>query len=84
MLRFRASFWLCLAFAAVLSAFAATPAQHRRARASGGVSLDRSVLFGGHIETTPLVDRLRFRPVSTSVSATTSPSWRSTSIHLTF
>jgi hypothetical protein len=40
------------------------PAQAQaRAGIQGGVSLDPDqVYFGGHIETTPLVDRVRFRP----------------------
>ena len=64
MLRIRASFWVCLVFLGLLSAAAATPA---RAQAGGGiqggVSLDPDqVFFGGHLETSPLVDRVRFRP----------------------
>jgi hypothetical protein len=64
MLRFRASFLVCLAFLAVFSALAAAPAQAQaRPGIQGGVSLDPDqVYFGGHIETAPLVDRLRFRP----------------------
>lgn len=64
MLRFRASFWVCLVFLAMVSAFQATPAQAQVAPGiQGGVSLDPDqFFFGGHVETSPLVDRLRFRP----------------------
>ncbi len=64
MLRFRASFWVCLVFLALFSAFPAAPA-HAQARAGiqGGVSIDPDqFFFGGHMETSPLVDRVRFRP----------------------
>jgi hypothetical protein len=54
---------VCLAFLG-LFCMAATPAQAQaRAGVQGGMSIDPDqVFFGGHIETSPLVDRLRFRP----------------------
>ena len=60
----RASLWVCLAFLTLFSAAAATPAlAQARAGVQGGVSLDPDqVFFGGHIETSPLIERLRFRP----------------------
>lgn len=63
-MRLRVSFWVCLVFLAVTGAVAAPPA---RAQVSpgvqAGISLDPDQFyFGGHIETTPLIDRLRFRP----------------------
>jgi hypothetical protein len=60
----RASLWVCLAFLSLFCMAAATPAQAQaRAGVQGGMSLDPDqVFFGGHIETSPLVDRLRFRP----------------------
>ena len=63
-MRIRASFWVCLAIFSLFSAAAATPARAQaRAGVQGGLSLDPDqVFFGGHIETSPLVDRLRFRP----------------------
>ena len=64
MSRIRVSFWVCLALLGVTSAIAATPAQAQVSPGiQAGVSLDPDQFyFGGHIETTPLVDRLRFRP----------------------
>ena len=61
MLRFRV---LCLSFLALLPVLAATPAQ---AQVTPGVQAGVSInpdqfFFGGHVETTPLVDRVRFRP----------------------
>jgi hypothetical protein len=63
-MRNRASLWVCLAFLGSISAVTATPAlAQARAGVQGGLSLDPDqVFFGGHIETSPLVDRLRFRP----------------------
>ena len=63
MRRFRASLWAlaCLSLFTV----AATPAQAQQVRpgVQGGVSLDPDQGFiGGHIETSPLIDRVRFRP----------------------
>ena len=60
----RASLWVCLAFLSLFCMAAATPAQAQaRAGVQGGMSLDPDqVFFGGHVETSPLVDRLRFRP----------------------
>jgi len=60
MLRFRASVW-CLV---LLSVIAASPAQAQVAPGiQGGISLDPDQFyFGGHLETSPLVDRVRFRP----------------------
>ena len=64
MLRFRASLWECLGMLALFSALGAAPAHAQvRPGVQGGISLDPDqVYFGGHVETTPLVDRLRFRP----------------------
>jgi hypothetical protein len=63
-MRMRASMWMCLAVVSLFSAGMASPAQAQVAPGiQGGVSLDPDqVYFGGHIETSPLVDRLRFRP----------------------
>jgi hypothetical protein len=53
-------------FVTVLSflvAMTAMPAQAQDAGIRGGVSVDPDQFyFGGHIETSPLVDRLHFRP----------------------
>lgn len=64
MLHFRTSFLACLVFLTLFSALAAGPA-HAQARPGiqGGVSIDPDQFyFGGHLETSPLVDRVRFRP----------------------
>ena len=63
-MRLRVSFWVCLAFLGVTSAISATPAEAQLTPGvQAGVSLDADqFFFGGHLETTPLVDRLRFRP----------------------
>ena len=63
MLRFRVSLWACLTCAA-LSAFVAVPAQ---AQVSPGAQAGASItpdqfFFGGHVETTPVYDKVRFRP----------------------
>lgn len=65
MRRIRVSFWVCLVFLGVTGAMAATPAEAQDVDpgVQAGVSLDPDQFyFGGHIETSPLVDRLRFRP----------------------
>jgi hypothetical protein len=65
MRRIRVSFWVCLVFLGLTGAMAATPAdaQDVDPGVQAGVSLDPDQFyFGGHIETSPLVDRLRFRP----------------------
>ena len=64
MLRSRASFWVCAVFLAVVYGIAPNSAQAQvRTGVQGGVSIDPDQAFiGGHIETQPLVDRLRFRP----------------------
>jgi hypothetical protein len=64
MRRIRVSFWVCLVFLGVTGAIAATPAEAQVSPGvQAGMSLDPDQFyFGGHIETTPLVDRLRFRP----------------------
>ena len=65
MFRFRAlSFWMYAAGMALVTALSATPAQAQVAPGvQGGMSLEPDqIYFGGHVETTPLVDRLRFRP----------------------
>jgi hypothetical protein len=60
----RASLWVCLAFLSLFCMATATPAQAQaRAGVQGGMSIDPDqVFFGGHVETSPLIDRLRFRP----------------------
>ena len=64
MRRIRASLWICLVFLGLFSAATATPGQAQPwPGVQGGVSLDPDqVYFGGHVETSPLIDRLRFRP----------------------
>jgi hypothetical protein len=63
-MRLRVSFWVCLAFLGVTGAMAPAPVAAQVAPGvQAGISLDPDQFyFGGHIETTPLVDRLRFRP----------------------
>lgn len=63
MRRIRVSVWMCLVMLGLTGAMV-TPAEAQvRTGVQGGVSLDPDQFyFGGHIETTPLVDRLRFRP----------------------
>ena len=57
------TFWVCLAFL-TCSAAAAAPAQAQVSPGvQGGVAVDPDqVFFGGHVETSPLVENLRFRP----------------------
>lgn len=64
MRRIGVRFWMCLVFLGLTGAIAATPAQAQVAPGvQAGISLDPDQFyFGGHIETGPLVDRLRFRP----------------------
>jgi hypothetical protein len=64
MLRFRASLWGCLMGFMVLAALVPSHAQAQVAPGlQAGVSLDPDQFyFGGHLETGPLIDRLRFRP----------------------
>jgi hypothetical protein len=64
MRRIRVSFWMWLVLLGLTGAIVATPAQAQVAPGiQGGISLDPDQFyFGGHIETSPLVDRLRFRP----------------------
>jgi len=64
MRRIRVSFLVCLVYLGVTGVVAVTPAQAQvNAGVQAGLSLDPDQFyFGGHIETTPLVDRLRFRP----------------------
>lgn len=48
---------------AALAAISAAPALAQDAGLRGGISVDPDQFyFGGHIETSPLVDRLHFRP----------------------
>jgi hypothetical protein len=63
-MRIRASFWACLACTCLFSDVVADTAQAQVTPGiQGGVSLDSDqVYFGGHVETSPLIDRLRFRP----------------------
>ena len=52
-----------LSFVVVLAAISATPALAQDAGLRGGMSVNPDQFyFGGHIETSPLVDRLHFRP----------------------
>ncbi|HJU43855.1 MAG TPA: hypothetical protein VJ691_13600 [Vicinamibacterales bacterium] len=52
-----------LSFVAALTAISATPALAQDGGVRGGISVDPDQFyFGGHIETSPLVDRLHFRP----------------------
>ena len=52
-----------VSFVVAMTTFAAMPAQAQDAGIRGGVSVDPDQFyFGGHIETSPLVDRLHFRP----------------------
>lgn len=52
-----------LSFLVVMTAVSAMPAQAQDAGIRGGVSVDPDQFyFGGHLETSPLVDRLHFRP----------------------
>lgn len=64
MRRIGVSLWVCLAFVGVTGAIAANPAEAQVAPGvQAGISLDPDQFyFGGHLETTPLIDRLRFRP----------------------
>ena len=64
MRRIGASMWCFLACFSLFAA-SATPARAQQVRAGvqGGVSVDPDQGFiGGHVETSPLVDRVRFRP----------------------
>ena len=52
-----------LSFLVAMTALSAMPAQAQDAGVRAGVSLDPDqCYFGGHVETSPLVDRLTFRP----------------------
>ena len=65
MLRVRTSLWICAVCLGLTGAMTANPAaaQDVAPGVQAGVSIDPDqVYFGGHIETSPLVDRLRFRP----------------------
>jgi hypothetical protein len=65
MRRIRTSLWVCVAFLGLTSAIATNPAEAQQVApgVQAGVSIDPDQFyFGGHIETSPLVDRLRFRP----------------------
>jgi hypothetical protein len=61
---YRAFAWLLLTVSLLLSPMAAPSAQAQiRGGVQGGISVDPDqVYFGGHAQTAPLVDRLRFRP----------------------
>jgi len=56
--------WVCMACLGLAGAMTATPAEAQVAPGvQAGVSLDPDQFyFGGHIDSSPLVDRLRFRP----------------------
>jgi hypothetical protein len=65
MRRIRTSLWVCVAFLGLTSAIAVDTAEAQQVApgVQAGVSVDPDqFFFGGHIETSPLVDRLRFRP----------------------
>ena len=65
MRRVRMSLWVCMACLSLAGAIAADPAEAQQVApgVQAGVSLDPDQFyFGGHIETSPLIDRLRFRP----------------------
>jgi hypothetical protein len=64
MLRSRVSLWVAVVCLGFMCAVAPNPAQAQvRAGVQGGVSIDPDQAYiGGHIETQPLVDRVRFRP----------------------
>ena len=65
MLRARMSLWICVVTLGLTGAIAADRAEAQQIApgVQGGISIDPDqVYFGGHIETSPLVDRLRFRP----------------------
>jgi hypothetical protein len=52
-----------LSFLLAVMAISATPAAAQDAGFRGGISVDPDQFyFGGHLETSPLVDRLHFRP----------------------
>lgn len=55
--------WMCVVTVGLTTAVV-TPAEAQvRTGAQGGISIDPDQFyFGGHVETTPLVNRLRFRP----------------------
>jgi hypothetical protein len=63
-MRFSVNRWLTgLSFLLGVVLFSATPALAQDAGIRGGISLDPDQFyFGGHLETSPLVDRLHFRP----------------------
>jgi hypothetical protein len=59
------SLWVCVACLGLASAIAANPADAQQIApgVQAGVSVDPDQFyFGGLVETSPLVDRLRFRP----------------------
>lgn len=62
-MRTRVSLWVCLISLGLLSLAASPASAQVNGGVQGGLSLDPDqVFFGGHVETAPLVDRLRFRP----------------------
>jgi hypothetical protein len=63
MRRIRVSIFVCLVFFTGVMAARPVQAQAIAPGVQGGVSLDPDQFyFGGHLETSPLIDRLRFRP----------------------
>jgi len=60
----RQSLWVCVACVGLSGAFAPEAVQAQMAPGvQAGVSVDPDqFFFGGHVETSPLVDRVRFRP----------------------
>jgi hypothetical protein len=63
-IRVRVAKWLTgVSFLLGLVLFSSTPAHAQDAGIRGGISVDPDqIYFGGHIETSPLIDRLYFRP----------------------
>jgi hypothetical protein len=61
---FRVNRWLTgLSFLLGVVVFSATPAVAQDGGIRGGISVDPDQFyFGGHLETSPLIDRLYFRP----------------------
>lgn len=56
-------FVILLTFVAAITAMPAAPAHAQDGGVRGGLSLDPDQFyFGGHLETSPLVNRLHFRP----------------------
>jgi hypothetical protein len=63
-MRIRATKWLTgVSFLLGLVLFSPAPASAQNAGIRGGISVDPDqIYFGGHLETSPLIDQLYFRP----------------------